>query len=174
MRLRWRCLSTCAAARRVGALRPPYEAGTGTAEAGGTPAVPVALSLPRPRHALVTERHRADALVVELLHALTFVGLGRVEVPLRIRSDAVHAVELARLPPAVAERSDFLKRLANDDAHPLVLAVGQHDEALLRVLGEHDVPHRAGAPGVLGVEMLFHECTVGPEHLQAIVLAVAD
>src|SRR5262245_48422771 len=60
------------------------------------------LHLLRPRHALMAERHRADTLVVELLHPLTLVGFGGVDVPLRIRGDAVHAVELARLTPAVA------------------------------------------------------------------------
>ena len=68
-----------------------------------------ALRLLRPRHALIAERHRADALVDELLHAFTLVGLGRVEVALGVRRDAVHAVELARLASAVAERGDFLE-----------------------------------------------------------------
>src|SRR5262249_9765115 len=40
--------------------------------------------LPRPRPSLLAERHRADALVVELLHPFPLVGLGGVEVPLGI------------------------------------------------------------------------------------------
>src|SRR5262249_39535236 len=43
---------------------------------------------PRPEHALVAARHGADALVDELLHPLTLVGLGRVEIALRVRGDA--------------------------------------------------------------------------------------
>ena len=44
-----------------------------------------------------------EAAEHELLHALTFVGLGRVDVALRVDGDAVHAEELAGLAAAVAE-----------------------------------------------------------------------
>src|SRR5262245_34987361 len=90
---------------------------------------------PGPEHALVAARHRADAFVDELLHALTLVGLGRVDVALGVRSKAVHAVELARLTSAGAEGSDLFQRLTHDDAHARVLAVCHQDEALLRILG---------------------------------------
>src|SRR5213078_4407040 len=123
----------------------------------------------RPGHTLVSARYRTDALVDEFLHALTFVGLGRVEIAFGIGRDAVHAIELARLAPAVAERGDLLERLAHDDADALVLPVRQHDEALLGVLGKYDVPDRAGAAGVAGVERLLHEGAVRAEDLQAIV-----
>src|SRR6188474_1563378 len=60
--------------------------------------LPRRLARARPQHALLP-RHRAHALVDELLQALTFVGLGRVEVALGIRRDAVNAIELPRLTP---------------------------------------------------------------------------
>src|ERR1700704_5934987 len=93
----------------------------------------------RPEHALIAARHRADALVDELLQALTLVGFGRVEVALGIGCDAVHAIELARLAAAVAERGEFFQRFAVDDTHAFVLTVRQHHESLSGILGEHDV-----------------------------------
>jgi hypothetical protein len=46
----------------------------------------------------------------------------------------VHAVELARLAPAVAEVRQFLQRFAQYDTHLFVLAIGEEHEALLRIL----------------------------------------
>ena len=66
-----------------------------------------------PWFGLVTGAH---ALVDEPLQAFSFLGLGRVEVALRVDRDAVHAVELAGLPAAVAEGRQLLQRLAIDDA----------------------------------------------------------
>src|SRR5262249_6007156 len=132
------------------------------------------LPVPRPEHALVTARLRLDALVDELLDALTLVGLGRVEVALGVRRDRVHAVELAGLAAAVAERGELLERVAQDHAHPLVLAVGQEHELLVGILRERDVPHRAGGARVSGIERLLHERAVRLEHLEAVALPVAD
>src|SRR5262245_48539077 len=97
---------------------------------------------PWPGHALVAARLRLDTLIDELLDALTLVGLGRVEVALRVGRDRVHAVELAGLASAVAERGDLLERVAQDHAHALVLPVGQEHELLVGVARERDVPHR--------------------------------
>src|SRR5262245_44123264 len=133
-----------------------------------------ALRLPGPEHALVAARHRADAFVDELLHALTLVGLGRVDVALGVRSKAVHAVELARLTSAGAEGSDLFQRLTHDDAHARVLAVCHQDEALLRILGEHDVPGRSRPERVAGEEPFLDELAFRGEDLQTIVLPVAD
>src|SRR6266850_1562501 len=88
----------------------------------------------RPQHALLPLPNRAYALVDEFLHALAFVSLRGIEVALGVGGDAVHAVELARLATAVAEVGDFLERVAKDDAHLLVLAVGEEHEPLLAVL----------------------------------------
>src|SRR5215813_12783540 len=128
---------------------------------------------PRPEHSLIAARLRRDALIDELLQALTLVGLGRVEIALGVRRDAVHAVELPRLASAVAERRELLERVAQDHAHALVLAVGQEHEALLRILGERDVPYRAGAARVPGIERLLDELALGLEHLHAVVLPIA-
>src|SRR6266853_1674799 len=78
----------------------------------------------RPQHALAPARNRAHALVDEFLHAFAFVGLGGVEVALRVARDAVHAIELAGLAPAVAEVRNLLQRVAQYDAHLPVLAIG--------------------------------------------------
>src|SRR5712691_599707 len=110
-----------------------------------------------PEHALIAARHGADAPIDELLHALTLVGFGRVEIALGIGRKAVHAVELARLASAVAERGYFLERVAHNDADTRILAVRQHDEFLIGILGERDVPYRSRAARVLGVKLLLHE-----------------
>src|SRR5262245_19185815 len=133
-----------------------------------------ALRLPGPEHALVAARHRADAFVDELLHALTLVGLGRVDVALGVRSKAVHAVELARLTSTGAEGSDLFQRLTHDDAHARVLAICHQDEALVRILSEHDVPGRCRPKRVAGEKPFLHELAFRGEDLQAIVLPVAD
>src|SRR5437588_5152948 len=88
---------------------------------------------PRPEHALEAARLRLDPLIDELLHALTLVGLGRVEVALGVRRNRVHAVELPGLAAAVAERGELLERFAQDHADPLVLAVGQEHELLVGI-----------------------------------------
>src|SRR5687768_8401116 len=105
-------------------------------------AVSQSRSGPRPEHALVAARDRADAFVDELLQALTLVGFGGVEVALRVGRDAVHAVEHAWLAPAGTKGGDLLERLAHNDAHARVLPVRHQDEALLGIAGERDVPGR--------------------------------
>src|SRR3954470_11995350 len=89
---------------------------------------------PRPDHALVLFRHRSHAPVDELLETLSFPRLRRVQIALRVDRDAVHAVELARLSSAIAECRDLLQRLAIDDPHDVVHAVGHEDVFLLCVL----------------------------------------
>ena len=68
-------------------------------------------------------RHRRNALVQESLHTVSFVGLGCVDIPLRVARDHVYAVELAGLPAAVAERGQLFERVAAQDVNELVLAV---------------------------------------------------
>src|SRR5712692_4486059 len=131
------------------------------------------LSGARPQHALAAPWNRAYAFVDEFLHALSFVRLGRVEVAFGIAGDAVHAVELAGLAPAVAEVRNLLQRLAQYDAHLLVLAVGEEHEALPGILRERDIPGRARGERLLGIEPFLHERPVRAEHLHAVALAVA-
>ena len=87
----------------------------------------------------------AEPLVDELLQAPALVGLGRVDVALRVGRDAVHGEELAGLAAAVAEARQDLQRVALDDVDLLVLAVGEVEILLLRILRERDVPDRAVA-----------------------------
>src|SRR6516165_5416642 len=86
-----------------------------------------------PEHALIGSHHIADALVNEFLQAFSLPGFGRIDVALGIGRDAVHTVELAGLTTAVAERGHLLERLAHNDANPIVLAVRQEDEPLVRI-----------------------------------------
>src|SRR5690349_10390006 len=65
----------------------------------------------RPDHALILG-HARDTPCYELLHALSAISLGRVDVALRVRSDAVHGIELTGLASAVAEGRQFGQRLA--------------------------------------------------------------
>src|SRR5256885_3937823 len=130
-------------------------------------------SFPRPEDALLACPDAAESLVDELLHALALVGLVGVEMALGAARGAVHAVELAGLAPAVAEVRDLLQRLAKDDAHLLVLAVGEEDEALLGIFRKGDIPDRTRGEGLLGVERLLHKRPVRTEYLQTIRLAVA-
>jgi hypothetical protein len=59
----------------------------------------------RPHGTLLCSAHDlAHALVFELLDAFSFEGLGREDVALGVDRDAVHAIELAGLAPAAAER----------------------------------------------------------------------
>src|SRR5204862_1025330 len=114
---------------------------------------PELLGRARPDDALVHLRDRSQSFVEESLETFSFIRLGGVEVPLRIDGDAVHAVELSRLPSAVAERRQFFERLAIDDLHLLVHTVGHEDVLLLGVFRERDVPHRPGVQRVLLVPL---------------------
>src|SRR2546427_141700 len=129
---------------------------------------------PGPDRALVRFRHGAHPLVEEPLQALSFPGLRRVDVALRIGRDAVYAVELAGLPATIAEAGELLQRLPIDDADDVVHAVGHVDVLLLRIFGERDVPHCAGALRVLREEPFLHELALGREDLQTIADPVAD
>src|SRR5580765_4933289 len=132
-----------------------------------------AVLLRRPNHPL-SAPYLAHSLVDELLQPLPLVRLGGVEVAFRIRGDAVNAEELSRLAAAVAEVGDLFQRLAQDDAHLLVAAVGHEEVALLRVARERDVPDRALGKAAPRVPLLFHELAVLGEHLQPVGLAIAD
>src|SRR5262245_54500031 len=129
----------------------------------------------RPDRTLLGSAHDlTHALVVELLNAFSFECLGRVDVALGIDRDAMHAIELAGLASATAERCQLGHGLALDDADALVLPVGDVEEALLRILGEGHFPGRAGGERVLGKEVLAHIGAVGAEDLDAVVHAIAD
>src|SRR5262245_32938577 len=139
-----------------------------------SPQPPAALARIRPDRALVLRVHRGEALVDELLETLSFVGFRRVDVPLRVDGDAVYPEPLAGVAAAITKAREVLHRGTLDDVDPVVLAVGDIDKALLRVLREGDVPDRAGGLGVLRQEGFVDVRAVRFEHLDAIVDAVAD
>ena len=117
---------------------------------------------------------RRHPFVEEPLQAAAVVGLGRVDVALRVGGDAVHGVELAGHLAAVAEAGEDLERLPIEDPDLLVLAVGEVDELLLRIVREGDVPGRAVAERALADPRFLDELAVRREHLDAVVDAVAD
>src|SRR5438552_18583737 len=84
---------------------------TAPAIAGAEPSMDDGLTAPWPYRALLGTAHDlTHALEHELLDAFSFEGLGRVDVALGIHGDAVHAVELAGLASAAAERGQFVHR----------------------------------------------------------------
>src|SRR5262249_23700024 len=100
--------------------------------------------------------------------------LDSVEVALRVDRDAVRRVELARLPATVTECGELVERLTIEDVDFHVRAVGNIQESLLPVAREGDVPDGAGAARRVRDDCFLHERAVLLEHLNAIVLRVAD
>src|SRR5712671_2621346 len=131
---------------------------------------------PRPsrQRTLVHRGHGGHSFGEESLEPFSLVGLGCVDVSLRVGRDGVHAVELSGLTAAVAEGCQLLQRLAIDNLHLFVHAIGHVDVALLRVFRESDVPHRAGILGVRLVERFLDELAFGCEYLEPVASAVAD
>src|SRR5437868_15232497 len=86
----------------------------------------------------------------------------------------MHGVELAGLTSAVAEATDDLESLAVQDVDPLVGAIGNIQEPLLRIFREGYVPHRSVAQRVLVEERFLYKGAVGLKHLHTVVHAVAD
>ena len=72
--------------------------------------------------------------------------------------------EESRLPATVAEAVQDLQRLTLDDVDLHVLAIGEVDEPLLRIVGEVDVPGRALRQGRGRDDHLFHEGAIGLEY----------
>ena len=76
----------------------------------------------------------AHPLVNESLDPFPFVGFRRVDVALRIGGDTMHTEELTGLASTVTEAREHLKRIALDDVHLFVYAIGDIDVGLVRVL----------------------------------------
>ena len=104
---------------------------------------------------------------------------------MRVDRDAADREEASRLAAAVADGADRRERDAIENDDLLVVAVGDEQIALLRVVRERDVPHRAErrhgaelagttARRLLRDEGFLHELAVLLEHLDAVVRAVAD
>ena len=77
---------------------------------------------------------RSHSFIAELLHTGAGIGLRRVDVPLRIERHVVNRVELAGIPPAVADMVEHRQRLAEQLPDPVVRAVGDVHQPLLLIL----------------------------------------
>ena len=97
---------------------------------------------------LYQRAQRDHALIDELLDPLPAIGLGRVDVALGVRDDAVHGIEQAGHAAAAAETVQLLERLAVKDVNYLVGAVRHVHELLLPMplSGGHEI---AGLEGLL-------------------------
>src|ERR1019366_2698372 len=115
----------------------------------------------------------SQALVNELLYTLPSEGFRSKEIALRIRRNAMHGIELARLPSAIAKARQGLKRTAQKDVHLIVSSIGQVYKRLLRILREGDFPDGTSTLRLLTDEDFLHECAVRFEHLNPVVHAVA-
>src|SRR6266481_2267650 len=96
----------------------------------------------RPHHALVLLGDRRQSFIEELLDSLPTIGLGCKDVALRIGGDAMHRVELTRLPAAVTEGSENFERIALQDVDLHIRPVGDIKILLLRILRERDIEYR--------------------------------
>src|SRR5687767_2892602 len=95
----------------------------------------------RPDGSLIHLRNRPEPLVHKPLDTLSFIRLGRVNVAPGTRRDAVHGVELSRLPPPIAECREGGERVPLNDVHLFVGAIREIEVLLFGVTGERDVPH---------------------------------
>src|SRR5689334_17327529 len=87
----------------------------------------------RPESALVLAGYGRHAFVDELLQPFSFPCLGSVQIALRIERNAVHVVELSRLPTTVTECRQFLQRLTINDMDFVDLSVREEKVYLLRI-----------------------------------------
>ena len=76
---------------------------------------------------------RAHPLIDEFLKALSFPGLGGVDVALGLSLDAVNPIELPWLASTVPERVEHFEGLSVQHVDLPVLAIGHIHEALRRV-----------------------------------------
>src|SRR5215467_4468407 len=112
--------------------------------------------------------------------------LAGVHVAARVGGDAADGEELAREAPAAAEAADLRERVALQDDHLLVVAVGDEQELLPGVARERNVPRRSGRRNgaeltadrhpfrVLRDDAFLDELAVLLKHLDAVARAIAD
>ena len=118
---------------------------------------------------------RSSSLDDELLQALALEVLARVDVALRVHRDAADAVERARPAAAAAEarrRSRACRGRGRRPSDP-----GRRRRNRKRCCGslENAMSHTEPSPRVVfDDERFLHERAVLPEHLDAIVAAIAD
>src|SRR5215470_5547977 len=83
-------------------------------------------------------------------------------------------MELAGVAAAPREVREYRAVVAAQEPDVIVLAVRRVQERLSAVGREVQIPHGAASQGGGGDQKLLHERAVLPEHLDAIVAAVAD
>src|SRR5436305_12365290 len=110
----------------------------------------------------------------ELLNALSGVNFGGIHVALAVDRHGMDPVELPGVAAVAPEAAGDGALVAPDDADLVVFTVGAEQIALVRIWPYRDVPNRAIAERVLLEEPFLDEGAVLPEHLDAVVDAVAD
>src|ERR1019366_6135982 len=128
----------------------------------------------RPKYALIFLGDRPQSFVNELLDALPAIRFGNVDVAFGIGGDAVRAVEFSRLASALSKSRQHFQGIAQQDVDAVVLAVGQVNVFLLRVLREGDVPCRTRTQRAFGDESFLNKGAVRVEHLDAVIHTVTD
>src|SRR5262245_59214092 len=128
----------------------------------------------RPNYSLILLHNRRDTLINKPLYPLAAIRLRRIQVALRIGREAVDAVELPGLPPALAETREELQRVAQDHVDLRILAIGEIQVRLLRVARERDVPRGSRSQRLAVIERFLHERSVRLEDLDAVVDSIAD
>ena len=86
----------------------------------------------------------------------------------------MNPVELPGIAAVAAKTADYGTIVPFQHPDFVVLAVGAQQIGLLRVGPDRDIPHRAIAARVLFVKPFLNEGSIFPEHLDAIVDAIAD
>src|SRR4029453_5815185 len=98
-----------------------------------------------------------------------FTGVNPV---LRVDRDHVRANEFAGLAAGLAETIEDREILSPQDPHPLVGAVDQIEQALIRIARELQAEAAAGSAGFRTNEPLHQVLAVLAEHLDAIAAAI--
>src|SRR6185437_13655703 len=111
---------------------------------------------------------------LELLHSLSGIDLGRVDITLGVNRDGMHPVKLTGVAAVAAEAADHGAVFAVENPDLVVLAVRAEQIGLLRIGPDREIPHRAIAERIFLVEPFLDEAAVLFEHLDAVVDAIAD
>src|SRR5438067_4768310 len=130
-----------------------------------------------PRPAMTSRQNGLSQCIggqLELLDTFAVVDLGRIDVTFGVDRHRVNPVKLPGVAAAAAEGADDAAVLALEHPHLVVLAIGAQQIDLPGVGPDRNVPHRAVAERILLEEPYLDERAVLPEHLDAVVHAVAD
>jgi|GEM_PF-3797373 len=104
-----------------------------------------------PGRALVHYRHRSHTFIGELLHPLSFVGLGGVNVAFRICHQSVNGEELAGISATCTEVRQNLQGFAFDDENLSVGAVSEVEMNVCSGSGEKEISQTEPSPRLFGL-----------------------